>query len=51
MGSFLFPDGSFDQNVVIFGVHTSSSVHADNKKKQIFWLLLKVLHKDEMIQR
>ena len=32
-GSFLFPDGSFAQNVIIFGAGMSSSVHADKKKR------------------
>ena len=32
-GSFSFPDGGFDQNVLIFGVDMSSSAHIDNKKK------------------
>ena len=31
--SFSFPGGGFDQNVLIFGVDMSSSVHIDNKKK------------------
>ena len=35
-GSFTFPDGSgFGKNVIISGVDTSSSVHIDNKKKDI----------------
>ena len=29
--TFLFPDGSFGQNVIIFGADMSSSVHANNK--------------------
>ena len=37
-GSFLFPDGSFPQNVIIFGADMSSSVHVDNKKKDILIL-------------
>ena len=31
----LFPDGSWAENVIIFGVENSSSVHVDNKKKDI----------------
>ena len=31
--SFSFPGGGFGQNVLIFGVDTSSSAHIDNKKK------------------
>ena len=31
--SFSFPSGGFGQNVIIFGVDMSSSVHIDNKKK------------------
>ena len=31
-GTFLFPSGKFAQNVIIFGVDMSSSVHVDNKK-------------------
>ena len=30
--SFSFPSGGFGQNVIIFGVDVSSSVHVDNKK-------------------
>ena len=30
-GTFLFPDGSFGQNVIIFGADMSSSPHANNK--------------------
>ena len=37
-GSFLFPDGNFAQNVIIFGVDMSSSVHANNKTKNILIL-------------
>ena len=33
--SFLFPDGSFAQNVVIFGADMSSGAHANNKTKNI----------------
>ena len=31
-GSFSFPSGGYDQNVIIFGVDMSSSIHIDNKK-------------------
>ena len=34
-GSFSFPGGGFSQNVIIFGVDMSSSIHIDNKKKDI----------------
>ena len=34
-GSFLFSDGSFAQNVVIFGADMSSGAHANNKTKNI----------------
>ena len=37
-GSFSFPGGRFGRNVVIFGVDMSSSVHVDNKKKDILIL-------------
>ena len=33
--SFSFPGGGFGQNVLIFGADMSSSVHIDNKKKDI----------------
>ena len=33
-----FPNGKFGQNVIIFGVDMSSSVHVDNKKKDILIL-------------
>ena len=36
--SFSFQNGGFGQNVIIFGVDTSSSVHVDNKKKNILIL-------------
>ena len=35
---FSFPGGGFGQNVIIFGVDMSSSVHVDNKKKDILIL-------------
>ena len=38
IGSFSFPGGEFGSNVIIFGVDTSSSVHVDNKKKDILIL-------------
>ena len=37
-GIYLLPDGSFGRNVVIFGVDMSSSVHVDNKGKDILIL-------------
>ena len=37
-GSFSFPGGGFDQNVLIFGVDMSFSGHIDNKKKDILVL-------------
>ena len=33
--SFSFPCGGFGQNVLIFGVDSSSSAHIDNEKKDI----------------
>ena len=36
--SLLFPDGGFAQNEIIFGVDMSSSVHANNKAKDILIL-------------
>ena len=33
--SFSFPCGGFGQNVLIFGVDSSSSAHFDNEKKDI----------------
>ena len=36
--SFSFPGGGFGQNVIIFGVDVTSSVHVDNKKKYILIL-------------
>ena len=35
---FSFPNGGFDQNLIIFVVDMSSSVHVDNKKKDILVL-------------
>ena len=37
-GSFSFPTGGFGKNAIIFGVDMSSSVHVDNKKKDILIL-------------
>ena len=36
--TFLFPDGSFGQNVIIFGADMSSSTHANNKTRNILVL-------------
>ena len=35
---FSLPDGSMGKNIIIFGVDMSSSVHIDNKKKDILIL-------------
>ena len=37
-GRFSFPGGAFGQNVIIFGVDMSSSIHIDNKGKDILIL-------------
>ena len=37
-GTFSFPTGRFGKNVVIFGTDISSSVHVDNKKRDILIL-------------
>ena len=37
-GIFLFPTGGFGCNVIIFGVDMSSSVHVNNKRKDILIL-------------
>ena len=36
--TFSCPTGGFDKNVIIFGADVSSSVHVDNKKKDILIL-------------
>ena len=36
--SFSFPSGGFGQNILIFGVDMSSSVHIDNKKEYVLVL-------------
>ena len=36
--SFSFPSGGFGQDIIIFGVDISSSIHVDNKKKDILIL-------------
>ena len=36
--TFSFPNGGFGQNVIIFGVDMSSSVHVDSKKKDVLIL-------------
>ena len=41
-GTFLFPFGGFSKNLIVFGVDMSSSVHVDNKKKDLL-ILDKVL--------
>ena len=38
--TFLFPSGGFGKNVIIFGVDMSSSVHVDNKQKDILILVV-----------
>ena len=38
ISSFSFPSGGFGQNVLIFGADMSSSIHIDNKKKDILVL-------------
>ena len=35
---FLFTDGSYGKNVIIFGADMSSSVHVNNKRKNILTL-------------
>ena len=37
-GAFSHPNGSFGNNAIIFGVDMSSSVHVDNKKKDVLIL-------------
>ena len=37
-GSFSFPSGGYGQNKITFGVDMSSSIHIDNKKKDILIL-------------
>ena len=37
-GSFAFPSGGFGQNVIIFGADMNSSIHIDNKGKDILIL-------------
>ena len=32
---FLLPDGSYGKNIIIFGADMSSSIHVDNKRKDI----------------
>ena len=36
--SFSFPSGGFGENVLIFGADMSSSIHVDNKEKDILVL-------------
>ena len=36
--SFTFPSGGFGQNIIIFGLDMSSSLHVDNRKKDILIL-------------
>ena len=38
---FLLIDGSVGKNVIIFWVNISSSVHIDNRKEDVFWILSK----------
>ena len=37
-GTFPFPTGGFGKDIIIFGVDMGSSLHFDNKKKDIFIL-------------
>ena len=37
-GNFLYPNDTFGQNVIILGVNMCSSVHANNKKYNLFVL-------------
>ena len=37
-GCFLFPGGGFGQNIIIFGADMNSSIHIDNKGKDILIL-------------
>ena len=37
-GIFSFPAGGFGKNAIVFGADMSSSVHFDNKKKDILIL-------------
>ena len=37
-GSFSFPGGRFGQNIIIFGADMNSSIHVDNKGKDILIL-------------
>ena len=37
-GSFSFPSGRFGQNVMVFGADMNSSIHIDNKGKDILIL-------------
>ena len=37
-GSFSFPRGRFGQNIIIFGADMNSSIHVDNKGKDILIL-------------
>ena len=37
-GSFSFPSGGFGQNVMVFGADMNSSIHIDNKGKDILIL-------------
>ena len=37
-GNFSFPNGGYGQNLIIFAVDMSSSIHIDNKKKDILVL-------------
>ena len=37
-GSFSFPSGGFGQNVIVFGADMNSSIHNDNKGKDILIL-------------
>ena len=44
-GTFLFPDGSFGQHVIILEADMSSSAHANNKTRNIL-VLVKTLYKE-----
>ena len=45
---FSFTDGSIGKNVIIFGADMSSSVHFDNKNKDII-VLVEEQHKEKIL--
>ena len=50
-GEFSFGTSGFGRNCIILGADLSSSSHANSKKKVLFFSLVKILYKEQMVQQ